>query len=87
MSYTTTKEIIAQEKKANLLVEIRTLHPNHLLNRCIYENISLTIDEIDDYLDTRPVESQGEERLYIFKKLSQSGLLDAPYHLIKRILK
>ncbi len=87
MSYTTTKEIIAQEKKANLLVEIKTLHPNHLLNRCIYENISLTIDEIDDYLDTRPVESQGEERLYIFKKLSQSGLLDAPYHLIKRILK
>ena len=82
MSYTTTKEILEQEKKSNFLASCSTLTPVEFVNRVVYEKFLLTIEDVDSYIDAKEV-----DRIWILKKLSQAYLLDAPYHLIKLILK
>lgn len=87
MSYTTTPERIKEEKKKNLIAEAPSFHPKFLVERCIFENIQLTIEEVDYYIATKEVIGEQVDRLWLLKKLAEGYVLDAPYHLIKKILK
>lgn len=87
MSYTSTPELIKEGKKEQLLQDALEQHPNFLVQRCIFENIQVTIEEIDYYLGAKEEKGEEVDRVWLLKKLSESYVLDAPYHLIKLILK
>lgn len=87
MSYTSTPELIKESKKTQLLQDALEQHPNFLVQRCIFENIQVTIEEVDHYLAAKEVMGEQVDRVWLLKKLSEGYVLDAPYHLIKRILK
>ena len=87
MSYTSTPELIKESKKTQLLQVALDQHPNFLVQRCIFENIHLTIDEVDWYLTYKENMGEQVDRVWLLKKLSEGYVLDAPYHLIKLILK
>lgn len=87
MSYTSTPELIKESKKTQLLQVALEQHPSFLVQRCIFENIHLTIDEVDYYLGAKEVMGEQVDRVWLLKKLSEGYVLDAPYHLIKLILK
>lgn len=83
----TTNELLEGTKKEQLLQTALDQHPKFLVERCIFENIQLTIDEVDWYLTYKENMEQPVDRVWLLKKLSESHVLDAPYHLIKLILK
>lgn len=87
MSYTSTPELIKESKKEQLLQVALEQHPSWLVQRCIFENIHLTIDEVDWYLTYKENMGEQVDRVWLLKKLSEGYVLDAPYHLIKLILK
>lgn len=87
MSYTSTPELIKESRKEQLLQDALEQHPKFLVERCIFENIHLTIEEVDYYLAAKEVMGEEVDRVWLLKKLSESYVLDAPYHLIKLILK
>lgn len=87
MSYTSTPEMIKESKKEQLLQDALEQHPKFLVERCIFENIHLTIDEVDSYLEYKELKGDSVDRIWLLKKLSEGYVLDAPYHLIKLILK
>lgn len=87
MSYTTTPERIKEERKKNLISEAPSFHPKFLVERCIFEGIQLTIEEVDYYIGCKEVMKEEVDRLWLLKKLAEGYVLDAPYHLIKKILK
>lgn len=87
MSYTSTPEMIKESRKEQLLQVALDQHPSFLVQRCIFENIHLTIDEVDYYLGAKEVMGEQVDRVWLLKKLSEGYVLDAPYHLIKLILK
>ncbi len=87
MSYTTTPERIKEERKQNLIADAPSFHPKFLVERCIFEGIQLTIDEVDYYIGCKEAMGEEVDRLWLLKKLAEGYVLDAPYHLIKRILK
>lgn len=87
MSYTSTPELIKQSKKESILQAALDLHPNFLVERCIFENIQVTIEEVDYYIACKEVMGEEVDRIWLLKKLSEGAVLDAPYHLIKLILK
>lgn len=87
MSYTSTPELIKEGKKEQLLQDALDQHPNFLVQRCAFENIQVTIDEVDWYLTYKENMEEPVDRVWLLKKLSKSHVLDAPYHLIKLILK
>lgn len=87
MSYTSTPERIKEEKKRNLIADAPNFHPKFLVERCIFETIQLTIEEVDYYIGTKEAMGEEVDRLWLLKKLAEGYVLDAPYHLIKRILK
>lgn len=78
---------IKETKKTNLKLESLEQHPKYLVERCIFEGIQLTIDEVDYYIGCKEVMGEEVDRLWLLKKLAQGYVLDAPYNLIKRILK
>lgn len=83
----TNNEILIGTKKDNLLHEALEQHPSFLVQRCIFENIPLTIEEVDHYLGAKEVMGEEVDRIWLLKKLADASLLDAPHHLIKLILK
>ena len=83
----TTPELIKETKKAQLLQSALEQHPSFLVQRCIFENIQVTIEEVDYYLAAKEVMGEQVDRIWLLKKLSEGYVLDAPYHLIKLILK
>ena len=83
----TTPELIKESRKAQLLMDALGQHPKFLVERCIFENIHLTIDEVDYYLEAKELIGEQVDRIWLLKKLSEGYVLDAPYHLIKRIIK
>lgn len=83
----TTPELIKESKKAQLLQDAVEQHPSFLVQRCIFENIQVTIEDVDYYLEAKEVMGEQVDRVWLFKKLSEGYVLDAPYHLIKKILK
>lgn len=87
MSYTSTPELIKEGKKEQLLQDALEQHPSWLVQRCAFENIQVTIDEVDYYLAAKEIMGEEVDRVWLLKKLSESHVLDAPYHLIKLILK
>lgn len=87
MSYTSTPELIKESKKIQLLQDALEQHPSWLVQRCTFENIQVTIDEVDYYLAAKEVMGEPVDRVWLLKKLSESYVLDAPNHLIKIILK
>lgn len=87
MSYTTTKEMISKEKRFNLLLEAVEEHSSFLVRRCIFENISLTVEEVDAYLENKELRGDPVDRVWLLKSLADGHVLDAPYHLIKLLLK
>lgn len=87
MSYTSTPELIKESKKEQLLQDALEQHPSWLVQRCAFENIHLTIEEVDWYLTYKENMEEQIDRVWLLKKLSESYVLDAPYHLIKLILK
>lgn len=87
MSYTTTPERIKEEKKSELIHLAPNFHPKFLVERCIFENIQLTIDEVDYYIGCKELIGEEVDRLWLLRKLAEGCVLDAPYHLIKLILK
>ena len=87
MNYTSTPELIKESKKTQLIQDALEQHPSFLVQRCIFENIHLTIDEVDYYLGAKEIMGEEIDRVWLLKKLSEGNVLDAPYHLIKRILK
>ena len=87
MSYTTTSERIKEERKANRMAMAPSYHPKFLVERCIFENIQLTIEEVDYYIGAKEIMGEEVDRLWLLKKLAEGYVLDAPYHLIKKILK
>lgn len=87
MSYTSTPELIKESKKAQLLQVALEQHPSWLVQRCIFENIQVTIEEVDYYLGAKEVMGEQVDRVWLLKKLSEGHVLDAPSHLIKKILK
>lgn len=87
MSYTTTPERIKEERKRNLIAGAPSFHPKFLVERCIFEGIQLTIEEVDYYIVAKEAMGEQVDRLWLLKKLAEGFVLDAPYHLIKRILK
>lgn len=87
MSYTSTPELIKEGKKEQLLQDALEQHPSWLVQRCAFENIHLTIEEVDWYLTYKENMEEQIDRVWLLKKLSESYVLDAPYHLIKLILK
>lgn len=87
MSYTTTPERIKEERKKTLIAEAPSFHPKFLVERCIFEGIQLTIEEVDYYIGCKEAMKEEVDRLWLLKKLAEGYVLDAPYHLIKKILK
>lgn len=87
MSYTSTPELIKESKKDQLLQVAVDQHPSFLVQRCIFEDIHLTIEEVDMYLAYKELKEDPVDRIWLLKKLSEGYVLDAPYHLIKLILK
>lgn len=87
MSYTSTPELIKESKKEQLLHVALEQHPSWLVQRCVFENIQVTIEEVDYYLAAKEVMGEQVDRVWLLKKLSEGYVLDAPYHLIKLILK
>jgi hypothetical protein len=87
MSYTSTPELIKESKKRDILQIALEQHPSFLVQRCIFEDIHLTIEEVDYYLGAKEVMGEQVDRVWLLKKLSEGYVLDAPYHLIKLILK
>lgn len=87
MSYTTTPERIKEERKRNLIAEAPSFHPKFLVERCAFEGIQLTIEEVDYYIGCKEAIGEQVDRLWLLKKLAEGYVLDAPYHLIKKILK
>lgn len=83
----TTPQLIQDTKKTNLKLESLERHPKFLVERCIFENIQLTIDEVDYYIGCKEVMGEEVDRLWLLKKLAEGYVLDAPYHLIKKILR
>lgn len=83
----TTPELIKEGKKEQLLQDALEQHPSWLVQRCAFENIHLTIEEVDWYLTYKENMEEQIDRVWLLKKLSESYVLDAPYHLIKLILK
>lgn len=86
MSYT-TKDMVAKEKKFNLLLEAVEEHPSFLVRRCVFENITLTIDEVDAYLENKELKGDHVDRVWLLKQLVDGSVLNAPYHLIKILSK
>lgn len=87
MSYTTTPELIKESKKQTILQVALEQHPKFLVERCIFDDIQLTIEEVDYYIGSKEAKGEEVDRIWLLKKLSESYRLDAPYHLIKLILK
>lgn len=87
MSYTSTQDVVIKEKKFNLLSEAVDEHPSFLVRRCIFENIQLTVDEVDAYLEHKELKGEHVDRVWLLKQLADSHVLDAPYHLIKLLIK
>lgn len=83
----TTPELIKEGKKEQLLQDALEQHPSWLVQRCAFENIQVTIEEVDYYLSAKEKKEEEIDRVWLLKKLSESHVLDAPYHLIKLILK
>ncbi len=83
----TNNEILIGTKTSNLLEEAIKEHPSFLVRRAIFENIQLTIEEVDYYLAAKEVMGEQVDRVWLLKQLSEGSVLDAPYHLIKLILK
>lgn len=83
----TTQEILQETKKQNFLEECYKSPPSTLVKRCIFENIHLTIDEVDLYIVQREAQEKDVDRIWLLKKLAEGNVLDAPNHLIKKILK
>ncbi len=83
----TTKEILEKEKKENFIQLCPSLTPTEFVNRSVFERFTLTIDDVDYYIATKEIMGEEVDRVWMLKKLSQAHLLDAPYHLIKKILK
>lgn len=86
MSYT-TKQMVEKDKKFNLLLEAVEEHPSFLVRRCVFENISLTIEEVDAYLENKEAKGSPVDRVWLLKQLASGSVLDAPNHLIKLLLK
>ena len=83
----TTPELIKESKKEHLIQDALDKHPSFLVQRCIFENIQLTIDDVDWYLNYKENMGEQVDRVWLLKKLSEGYVLDAPNHLIKIILK
>lgn len=83
----TNNEILIGTKTSNLLHEALNEHPSYLVRRAIFENIQLTIEEVDYYIGCKEVMGDSVDRIWLLKQLSQGYVLDAPYNLIKKILK
>ncbi len=84
----TNNEILIGTRKSNLLEEAIKEHPSFLVRRAIFENIQVTIVDVDYYIGCKEI-VMGEQvdRVWLLKQLADGSVLDAPYHLIKLILK
>jgi len=74
----TTPELIKEGKKEQLLQDALEQHPSWLVQRCAFENIQVTIDEVDYYLAAKEVMGEQVDRVWLLKKLSESYVLAAP---------
>lgn len=87
MTYNTTAQLLKDSRKEQLLNDALSQHPKFLVERCIFEKIDLTIDDVDDYLVLKETMGEEVDRIWLLQKLSEGYVLNAPQHLIKKILK
>jgi len=83
----TTNEILIGNLKENLIQQSLGEHPSFLVRRAVFENIQLTIEQVDHYIGAKEVKGEQVDRVWLLKQLAEGNVLDAPYHLIKLILK
>ena len=73
MSYTTTSERIKEERKANLMAMAPSYQPKFLVERCIFENIQLTIEEVDYYIGAKEIMGEEVDRLWSIVSVGAIG--------------